>query len=682
LDLAKAMLRHGYYAPDHPEAEQSLDGLYQDFRLAIGDDPGLTYLVGRSGDDEAVMVQAQGEGPRTLDQIMIRGMAELFAPKFLDFFHRRHLVSFSLRSDITAEEMRDFVMLMSEPPKAGGAEAERGRVEQVFLDKHIMNVSTVFESDIVGRKRKLPWRVEMALSRLGRDLRMLPLFERASTEEVQRVKLQILDDLVRPLRAPELVKDFLLNCDLIAHDMEVLEGARIEQEIIAQVPPDRLLATCGVIVDEMVAVPGDALADRRRLVLRHVLIGLLQKDVDMEGEILEACVSLGAATFEELPKEVRTRLKRRRAVDTFLVRKDEYLEALHHVPAGEKGVQLAKTGQVFFIELVNRECYIEAVEVLDALTSGNHEGEGAPAVREALDRSRAAVSEDKILDAVLRALAGDGERPIAEALIRLAAFAGQPAADPLRALYRESESRSVRAHVFDAIKGIGPVALIPFLQELTEVEAEWSGVHHVLVALAGAEDPSLAEPTRLFLRHENAHVRQAALARIFEFDGAASENVFIEALGDDDAAVRHAAVAHLGSLGSRHPKAMAYFTAALSPDSGEADGETSDEVLVEVCRTLASLAEASPDDAPALEELLLSALTLTDQGRLLGRLRKATPHFSEHVRVAACKALASVGSESALEALDEVSEGEGAVAEACSAAARGIRGEESEEAPA
>ena len=55
---------------------------------------------------------------------------------------------------------------------------------------------------------------------------------------------------------------------------------------------------------------------------------------------------------------------------------------------------------------------------------------------------------------------------------------------------------------------------------------------------------------------------------------------------------------------------MAFFTAALSPEPGEPAMETSDEVLAEVCRTLALLAEASPDGAPELEQLLLSALTL------------------------------------------------------------------------
>lgn len=96
---------------------------------------------------------------------------------------------------------------------------------------------------------------------------------------------------------------------------------------------------------------------------------------------------------------------------------------------------------------------------------------------------------------------------------------------------------------------------------------------------------------------------------------------------------------------------------------------------MEVCRSLAIMAEADPEQAAGFEELLLNALTLSDQGGLLGRLRKSTPHFSDNVRVALCEALGSFGSEASLADLDTLAEGEEAVAEACQEAAKRIRGE-------
>jgi integrase len=84
LDLAKAMLRTGYYAPDHPQAQQSLTGLYAEFGRVLEDRPGITYLVGLDRDRRTIMIDGYDVGPLVLDKVMISGMAELFTPRIKD----------------------------------------------------------------------------------------------------------------------------------------------------------------------------------------------------------------------------------------------------------------------------------------------------------------------------------------------------------------------------------------------------------------------------------------------------------------------------------------------------------------------------------------------------------------------------------------------------------------------
>ena len=48
--------------------------------------------------------------------------------------------------------------------------------------------------------RRLPWRVEMALSRMRRDLTLLPLYQHATPEDVSKIKLQIIFDVTRGKR--------------------------------------------------------------------------------------------------------------------------------------------------------------------------------------------------------------------------------------------------------------------------------------------------------------------------------------------------------------------------------------------------------------------------------------------------------------------------------------------------
>ncbi len=157
LDFAKAMLRTGYYAPEHPQSQQSRVGLHEEFIRVLEDRPGLTYLVGREGEHRSIMIEGYDAGHLALEDIMIRGMAEMFTPKLLEFFDRRHLLSFSLRAGIAAEEFDAFLVLMSEPPTAGRAHEERDRVTQAFLDQNVVHVSTLFEADVIGRWSGIPF---------------------------------------------------------------------------------------------------------------------------------------------------------------------------------------------------------------------------------------------------------------------------------------------------------------------------------------------------------------------------------------------------------------------------------------------------------------------------------------------------------------------------------------------
>ena len=114
---------------------------------------GITYLIGQDGDRRTVMIDGYEDIPVTLETIMPKGMAELFVPKLVEFFERRHLLSFSLRTEITTQEFDWFVILMSEPPRGKLPAEEREHLTRELIDRNIIRVSTLFEADVVGRER-------------------------------------------------------------------------------------------------------------------------------------------------------------------------------------------------------------------------------------------------------------------------------------------------------------------------------------------------------------------------------------------------------------------------------------------------------------------------------------------------------------------------------------------------
>src|SRR5687768_6279915 len=100
-------------------------------------------------------------------------------------------------------------------------------------------MSVVFKKDLVTR-RKLSWRVGLALTRLRKDLSILPLYGRLGEDELRRVRYEVFRDVVRPLRQVPLLREMLLNCDLVHDAVPALSREDIELLIQEGVAPEML----------------------------------------------------------------------------------------------------------------------------------------------------------------------------------------------------------------------------------------------------------------------------------------------------------------------------------------------------------------------------------------------------------------------------------------------------------
>jgi hypothetical protein len=97
------------------------------------------------------------------------------------------------------------------------------------VEQGISDISTVFMDDIIVLEKNLPWRVEMAIQRLAKDLKVLPMFRGESDEAIKRMKLQIIQDILRPLKHPEFLKDLIINCYVIAQHVKNIQEEDIEK---------------------------------------------------------------------------------------------------------------------------------------------------------------------------------------------------------------------------------------------------------------------------------------------------------------------------------------------------------------------------------------------------------------------------------------------------------------------
>jgi hypothetical protein len=217
MNLTKAMLRSGYYAPDHTGSKNAKRGLYEALQKSLGDSEEIMITHQEVGGKTDILIVGILEDPVNVRTLVGAGMSELFVPKLREYFKRKGLISFAIKKDIPLQNFEKFVDIMSDPKSDRGENVQVGELLSNTLAEHgIAEISTVFMDDMIAIEQNLPWRVEMAIQRMAKDLKVLPMFKGKTEQAMANLRLQIIQDIIRPLTHPEFLKDLVINCYVIA----------------------------------------------------------------------------------------------------------------------------------------------------------------------------------------------------------------------------------------------------------------------------------------------------------------------------------------------------------------------------------------------------------------------------------------------------------------------------------
>jgi len=204
LHLIQAFLRTGYYTPDHPESKKAKEGLYQLFKELFEVEDELAFLVREEQEKQEIFVEGVLPEAQKLSRMMLKGMGELYVPKFAKYMERKDLVSLTLKSRMGQTEFSRFVDVMSEPSLIDTRRTQdKDRFTQALLSRGILNISYIFHEDLLAPEREMPWRARVTLSRMRKDLKMIPLFEKMLKQDFLEIRKNLLWDALRPIRQPE-----------------------------------------------------------------------------------------------------------------------------------------------------------------------------------------------------------------------------------------------------------------------------------------------------------------------------------------------------------------------------------------------------------------------------------------------------------------------------------------------
>jgi len=658
LSLIQAFLRTGYYTPDHPESQKAKTGLYEDFQALFIEKDELTFLVRDDPGGKNILIEGVLPETQYLSRLMLRGMAEMYIPKFAKFLERKDLISVTLKNAMTQTEFTNFIDVVSEPTFIDTRDKrDKERFSQTLKERGIFNISYIFNEELLAMKRNMPWRSQLALSRLKKDLRLIPLYLNLDIEGLKKVRKGIVHDVARPVRDPEVIFHVLMNSDLA--ETKEFKEFEIDEEMIACLSEELLLKTSQTLLGETLrhdkTEPPQGKSPK---LIRMVTSFLNLKEIKGRESILEEYFKHKLIPFEKLPPATQQKIKLEYLANKFLRYSHSFFNQFDKIQDKEKYLQVARSFTKLIPELIRRDRYEHILKIITHID------------RHFNEKKHLSIYAGQILEEIGRGeipqalkekfLTGKKEIRLAIAPIFLKLHVGS--VPYLLSLSTESNDQWVRKNACEILVQIGSSAINFILNELNKKEIGTESTIDIIRVLGEIKSDEWVQPLsntlRAYLNHENPNLREEALWVYYKIRGAEGEELYLPLLNDPDPGVQKKAIQCLGRIKSE--RALERFFEVLK----KAEDFPSDRIQQIEARLFSALGFYGNVERPeigSLEDFLLQTL---DRRLSLGPLtflkRKRNP-LSEEAVEAICETLGRIGTAKSRPILEKLEKQHGAL---------------------
>jgi HEAT repeat protein len=655
LHIVQAFLRTGYYTPDHPESIKAKEGLYQQFKSLFEHEDELAFLARDDQEQKEVLIEGILPESQRLSRMMMRGMGELYIPKFVNYLERKDLISLTMKSRMGQTEFTQFIDLMSDPAYLDTHRKEdKDRFISALYKLGIANISFVFNEEMVlAPDREMPWRARVTLSRMKKELKMIPFFQKMSGQELQTIRKRLLEDAIRPLRSTELIYSVVQNSDL-ASTPENREEV-IEDVLVTFLPSIYFVGTTKVYLREHLNLKKlqkkdhfEAKSDR---LLRKFIARLKKVETQEAENLLEEFFRNQLITIEDLPPALRDKILLEKLTDKFLKYTEQFYQQLDQAKDKEKFITIASSFVKILPELIRRDRYVEVFQIIDTLKQHFHKKMMwallAGQVLEEIGKGPVPVMlEEKFLTA---------KKEVRAAIIPIFAALEVGSIPHLLNILRKSQDQWTRKNACEALIQIGTVAAVHLLKELEQQQTSVETTCDILRVLGEIKSEQWKAPLIKILKkhvtHENPKLKEQALHTYCLIGGKEGEDIFLSSLSDRSIEVQKRAIWCLGMIKSargaekmveilRHIpntpspqtdqlETQIYSTLGLTGNQ-TVEGRTTEQILIEIVekrgmKQWMGLFQKNPLSDMALETICaaLGRIGTERSIKILGKLEKS-----------------------------------------------------------
>jgi len=642
LSLIQAFLRTGFYTSDHPEAKKAKLGLYEDFRNLFTSEDELTFMVRDDREGKNILIEGVLPEIHNLNSLMLRGMAEMYAPKFAKFLERKDLISLTLKNTMTRAEFTNFVDLMGEPIFVDTHEkSDKERFSQTLKERGIFNISYIFSEELLAVKRKIPWRSQIALSRLMKDFRMIPLFFDLDEEGIRKVRRQIIQDVARHIQDPDVIFPVLMNTDIA--EAKGFKEFEINGEIIACLSDEPLLKISQALLKEDVRhQEGELPQGKVAGLAKQIASSLNLREIKARAPILEEYFKRKLIPLEQVPEATQRKIKFEQFMSKFLRNIDAFFTHFDDIQDGERYLKAAQSVTRIIPELIRRDRYDEILKIITHIDRQFHE-------KTQLSPYAGRILEEIERGEILRGLKGKfltGSKEMRMAIAPILVQLRAGSVPHLLSLLRQSTDHLVRKHACEILLQVDSSAINLILDELNKRAFATKSAIDIMRVLGEMKRDEWIQPfastLRTYINHENPRLREEALGIYYKIMGGDGEKLYLDLLNDTDIGVQKRAIKCLSGIKSNI--GLEKFLEILN----KAEDFPSDKDLKMEASLFSALGFYGNVEMPeivSLEDFLIETLDRRLSLGPLKFLKKKRRPLSEGSIAAICETLGKIGTD-------------------------------------
>jgi hypothetical protein len=581
MALASSILRVGRFERGHPEAAQAMKDLTRATKAALRGRRELSFARRDSSKLVGFSVMTGHGEIVDLRRLLGPQLHGSFGEPFAEALIRKGIAAFTLREGIPDAELQATIELLL------GTQT-RDALQKELLPKPLRSASLLFAADVLGRDRKLSWKVGLCVARLARDLRALSNSRGMSLKKMREVREDLVAGVARLLTKGDEVRQFLFNADLVDEsvaNLRAFSGFRLAPLVF-----DRLLEEpCAEAVRLLIADHDAGVLDARVVtgLLRSFAVRLLAERSPRSDAAVTELYRRSIVSEAEVPRDLLEQIRAESLADALVREPSQFLRTLDLVHDPDDYGREVATLEAAMAVLARRA---EAPALLAAVSAlARHaKGTGKPNAREghALRTMKSIIDRARLVPIASAVLTGPvQQREAGRQLLVLAGSAGAHALFSAREALTDASARPLWVSTF---RDTGPAgwsllaAVLPRME--VQSETDITLVEDLLRALPDRRDPALGEAAAKFLAHPR--LRPAALGALASLWGDRAGRPLMDALESAEEPARIVAVTELRKLRGIAEQALAVIERLLTMK-----GSASEELRVAAA---AALADAAP----------------------------------------------------------------------------------------